>query len=58
MIISYCDKRTRVFAEGKRIKAFSGFERAANLKLDRLDDATLWPDGALGPENVEIVDYH
>ncbi len=94
MIISYRDKRTRVFAEGKRMKAFAGFERAANLKLDRLDDATSlrdlvalpgnrfealkgarrgqfsirindrwricfeWPDGARGPENVEIVDYH
>lgn len=76
------------------MKAFSGIERAARLKLDRLEAATAlkdlsalpgnrlevlsgdrkgqhtirvddqwricfeWPDGALGPSNVEIVDYH
>lgn len=94
MIVSYRDKRTRDFAAGKRVKAFSGFERAARLKLDRLESATSlgdlaalpgnrfealvgdrkgqysirvndqwricfeWPDGSLGPWNVEIVDYH
>jgi proteic killer suppression protein len=94
VILSYRDKRTRNFASGKRVKAFSGFERAALLKLDRLEAATSlrdlaalsgnrfealkgprsgqysirindqwricfeWPDRALGPSNVEIVDYH
>ncbi|MGD0014792.1 MAG: type II toxin-antitoxin system RelE/ParE family toxin [Bryobacteraceae bacterium] len=94
MIVSYRDKRTRDFAAGKRVKAFSGIERAARLKLDRLEAATAlkdlavlsgnrfealagdrkgqhsirindqwricfeWPDGAPGPSNVEIVDYH
>ena len=94
MILSYRDKRTRGFANGRRVKAFSGFERVARLKLDRLDAATSlqdlaalpgnrfeslagdrkgqysirindqwricfeWPDRALGPSNVEIVDYH
>ena len=94
VILSYRDKRTRDFALGKRIKAFSGFDRSARLKLDRLDAATSlgdlaalpdnrfealtgdrkgqysirindqwricfeWADGALGPSNVEIVDYH
>ena len=94
MIASYRDKRTRDFAARKWVKAFSGFERAARLKLDRLEAAmTLkdlealpgnrfealagdhkgqysirindqwrmcfeWPDGAAGPSNVEIVDYH
>jgi len=94
VIVSYRDKRTRDFAAGKRVKAFSGIERAARLKLDRLEAATAlkdlavlsgnrfealagdrkgqhsirindqwricfeWPDGAPGPSNVEIVDYH
>ena len=94
MIASYRDKRTRDFAAGQRVKAFSGIERPARLKLDRLEAATAvkdlaalpgnrfealagdrkgqcsirinnqwricfeWPDGALGPSNVEIVDYH
>jgi len=76
------------------VKAFSGIERPARLKLDRLEAATAvkdlaalpgnrfeapggdrkgrysirindrwricfeWPDGAPGPLNVEIVDYH
>jgi plasmid maintenance system killer protein len=35
MIVSYRDKRTRKFAAGKRVKAFSGIERSAHLKLDR-----------------------
>jgi proteic killer suppression protein len=94
MIVSYRDKRTRDFAAGKFVKAFSGIERAARLKLDRLEAATgirdltalpgnrfealagdrkgqysirindqwricfEWLDGAPGPSNVEIVDYH
>ena len=94
MIVSYRDKRTRDFAAGKRVKAFSGFERPARLKLDRMEAATSlgdlaalpgnrlealkgsrqgqwsirindqwricfeWPEGAAGPINVEIVDYH
>ena len=94
MILSYADKRTRDFAAGKRVKAFAAIERAARLKLDRLDAATsirdlaalpgnrfealagdrkgkfsirindqwricfAWPDRALGPSDVEIVDYH
>lgn len=40
MIVSYRDKRTREFASGKRVKAFSGIERSAQLKLDRLEAAT------------------
>jgi len=94
MILSYRDKRTRGFAAGHRIKAFSGFERAARLKLDRLEAAMslrdlaalpgnrfealrgdrqgqysirindqwricfAWPEGSVGPVDVEIVDYH
>ena len=94
MIVSYRDKRTRSFAAGQRVKAFSGIERAARLKLDRLETAVVltdlaalpgnrleglkgdrkgqhsirindrwricfeWGEGAPGPSNVEIVDYH
>ena len=85
--------RTREFAEGNRVKAFSGFERKAEMKLDELESATSlldldlpgnrlealrgdrqgqysirindqwricfeWPQGAPGPVNVEIIDYH
>ena len=39
MILSYRDKRTRDFAAGRRVKAFSGMQRAARLKLDRLEAA-------------------
>lgn len=94
MILGYRDKRTSAFAAGKRVKAFAGIERAARLKLDRLEAAAtlsdlavlpgnrfealkgdrkgqysirindqgrisfLWPTGARGPSDVEIVDYH
>jgi toxin HigB-1 len=94
MIVSYRDKRTKDFASGTRVEAFSGFERSAHLKLDRLEAAISvkdlaalpgnrfeqlkgdrqgqhsirindqwricfeWPDGAKGPSNVGIADYH
>lgn len=51
MIVSYRDKRTRDFAAGKWVKAFSGFEHAARLKLDRLDAATSIRDLASLPGN-------
>jgi hypothetical protein len=35
VIVSYRDEWTRDFAAGKRVKAFSGFEMFARLKLDR-----------------------
>jgi proteic killer suppression protein len=94
VILGYRDKRTRDFAAGKRVKALYGIERAARLKLDRLEAATnlmdllalpgnrfealkgdrkgqysirindQWricfecPEGAPGPDEAEIVDYH
>jgi proteic killer suppression protein len=51
MIVSYRDKRTRDFAGGKRVKAFSGIERPARLKLDRLEAATVLKDLAVLPGN-------
>jgi toxin HigB-1 len=94
VIVSFRNKLTRNFACGQRVKEFSDIERAARLKLDRLDAAVVlkdlaalpgnrlevlkgdrmgqysirindrwricfeWMDGAPGPSNVEIVDYH
>ena len=51
MIGGYRDKRTRDFVAGKRVKAFSGFERSALLKLDRLEAATSIRDLAALPGN-------
>ena len=51
MIVSYRDKRTSDFAAGKRVKAFSGIERPARLKLDRLEAATVLSDLAHLPGN-------
>jgi toxin HigB-1 len=51
MIVSYRDKRTRDFAGGKRVKAFSGIERSARLKLDRLEAAVSLKDLASLPGN-------
>ena len=51
MIVSYRDKRTRDFASGKRVKAFSGIERSAQLKLDRVAAATSLRDLAAMPGN-------
>lgn len=94
MILTYRDKRTAAFAEGRFVREFQGFARRAYRRLEVLDAATSldelralrsnrlealkgiragqfsiringqwricfeWPRGALGPSNVEIVDYH
>jgi len=56
MIVGYRDKRTRDFAAGKRVKAFSGIERAGRLKLDRLEAATALKDlGALPGNRFEAL---
>lgn len=51
MIVSYRDKRSRDFAEGKRVKAFSGIERMLRMKLDRLEAAMVLRDLAALPGN-------
>jgi proteic killer suppression protein len=51
MIVSYRDKRTADFAAEKRVKAFSGIERPARMKLDRLESATALGDLAALPGN-------
>jgi proteic killer suppression protein len=51
MIVSFRDKLTSDFSVGKRVKAFSGFERAARLKLDRLESAIALTDLSSLPGN-------
>jgi toxin HigB-1 len=51
MIVSYRDKRTRDFAAGEHVKSFSGIERPARLKLDRLEAAAILSDLAHLPGN-------
>jgi len=51
MIVSYRDKRTKSFAAGKYVNAFSGIERPARLKLDRLEAAISLSDLAHLPGN-------
>lgn len=55
MIVSYRDKRTRTFAEGKRIKAFGGFARKAEMHLDQLDAATSLLDLDLPGNRLEAL---
>jgi len=51
VIVSYRDEWTRDFAAGKRVKAFSGFEMFARLKLDRIEAAASLRDLAALPGN-------
>ncbi len=94
MILSYRDKQTEAFAQGRFVRAFQGFAMQAYKRLEILDAATSvadltalpsnrlealrgdragqfsirinrqwricfeWAEGAKGPSDVEIVDYH
>ena len=51
MIVSFRDKRTHEFADGKHVKAFSGFSRQAEMKLDQLEAAASLKDLAALPGN-------
>ena len=55
MIVSFRDKRTSEFAEGNRVKAFSGFERKAEMKLDELESATSLIDLDLPGNRLEAL---
>jgi len=56
MIVSYRDRRTESFAAGRRVKAFSGIERSARMKLDRLEAAVSLRDlSALPGNRFEIL---
>jgi proteic killer suppression protein len=51
VIVSCRDTRTADFAAGKRVKAFSGIERSARLKLDRVEAAIALKDLSALPGN-------
>jgi proteic killer suppression protein len=51
MIVSFRDQRTREFAAGRFSKAFSGFSRQAEMKLDQLEAAASPKDLAVLPGN-------
>jgi proteic killer suppression protein len=51
MIHSFRDRRTEDFAAGKPVRAFSGIDRPARLKLDRLETAVSVQDLAALPGN-------
>jgi proteic killer suppression protein len=55
MIVSFRDKLTKELAEGNRVKAFSGFERKAELKLDQLEAATSLLDLSLPGNRLEAL---
>jgi proteic killer suppression protein len=55
VIGNYRDKRTRDFAGGKRVKAFDGIHRKAELKLDQLDAATSISDLDLPGNRLEAL---
>ena len=55
MILSYRDKRTRSFAEGKRVKAFGGIARNAEMRLDQLEAATSLLDLDLPRNRLEAL---
>jgi len=55
MIVSFRDKRTKELAEGNRVKAFSGFELKAELKLDQLEAATSLLDLSLPGNRLEAL---
>lgn len=55
MIVAYRDKRTQDLAGGKRIKAFEGIRRRAELKLDQLDAATALSDLDLPGNRLEAL---
>jgi proteic killer suppression protein len=56
-VIASCrDQRTRDFTAGKWVRAFSGIERSARLRLDRLEAATELSDlAALRGNRLEAL---
>jgi proteic killer suppression protein len=55
MIVSFRDKRTRDFAQGRRVKAFESIRRKAEMKLDQLDAATGLRDLDLPGNRLEAL---
>jgi len=55
MIVTFRDRRTREFAEGKRVKAFARIERKAEMRLDQLDSAMSLRDLDLPGNRLEAL---
>ena len=55
MIVSFSDKKTAAFYEGRRIAGFAGFDRTASRKLDQLDAATSLGDLARPGNRLEAL---
>ena len=55
MIVSFRDKRTREFAEGKRVKAFASIQRKAEIRLDELETALSLRDLNLPGNHLEAL---
>ena len=55
MILSYADKRTREFAAGKRVSAFDGIRRKAEMKLAQLEAAESIIDLNLPGNRLELL---
>ena len=55
MILSYRDRRTQSFSEGKRVKAFGGIAFKAEMRLDQLDAATSLLDLDLPGNRLEAL---
>jgi len=56
MIVGYRDKKTGRFANGERVKEFTGFARQAEERLDRLDAATGLKDlAAMSGNRLEVL---
>ena len=56
MIASYRDRKTERFANGERVREFSGFARQAEIRLDRLDAAATLKDlAALSGNRLEAL---
>jgi toxin HigB-1 len=56
MIVNFRDKRTREFAEGNRVKAFTSIEHKAEIRLDQLDSATSLRDMDLPGNHLEALE--
>ena len=55
MIVGFRDKRTLEFAKGKRVKAFEGVQRKAEMKLDQLEAAGSLTDLDLPGNHLEAL---
>lgn len=55
MILSFADKRTRDLASGRRVSAFDGIRRKAEMKLAQLEAAESIIDLNLPGNRLELL---